>query len=336
MPGSDICHIPVGRARVYDYGMRGGRVARHGAVRFRWGRVAVVLVLGVVNLGVLGTDVFLVTQRNVTRPVTLGAALRRFRAQQGTDRAADPVAASALPATSTTNATTTTAASARHVSAVRAASGPAVSAAAPFGVPLEGVYAYRTTGGEQVNILDSSHSYPSTTYATVRRGTGCQWVIENDVIQEHTDRRQLCSASGQFLEIAQSREVTFFGKTDGGNYTCAPQLDMISAGEAPGSAHDSVCSDGNGMGARLHAVDLGSESVTVSGTLVTVVHVVIDGTLTGRAVGTSHDDLLLLAATGMTVSWTRSVDTVADAAFGAKAHYTEHASFFLLSLLPQR
>jgi hypothetical protein len=201
--------------------------------------------------------------------------------------------------------------------------------------PPEGVYAYKTSGGEQINILDSSHNYPAVTYATVRHAAGCNWLIENDVVQEHTDRRELCSVPGTLFEVSQSRYITFFGKTDGGTYTCDPELEMIAVGEPAGVARDGVCSDPQGDAARLRVVDLGTEQVRVGGTPVTVVHATVDGQLTGKAVGTSHDDLLLLAGNGMTVSWTRSVDSIADAAFGAKAHYTEHASFYLMSLTPQ-
>jgi hypothetical protein len=270
--------------------------------------------------------------------VTLGTALERFRAATAARPSSVGVAAPAVAPTVTQPLAATTSSSAlgrATAIAVAVPIAPTTTAATrPFAIPAEGVYTYKTAGGEQINILDASHSYPATTYATVRHQAGCQWSIENDVVQEHTDRRQLCSVAGGFLQIQQSRVITFFGKTDGGTYTCTPQLEMIAAGEPAGTVHDGVCGAADGA-AHLHAVDMGPEQITVGGTTVTVVHIVVDGTLSGRAVGTSHDDLLLLATNGLTVQWIRSVDTIANAAFGAKAHYTEHASFLLTSLVPQ-
>jgi hypothetical protein len=60
----------------------------------------------------------------------------------------------------------------------------------------------------------------------------------------------------------------------------------------------------------------------------------VDGTFTGRAIGTSLEELWLVPETGMTVRWDRKVDTNADSVFG-KVHYTEDASFELASLVPQ-
>ncbi|MHB8664274.1 MAG: hypothetical protein ACYDH6_16460 [Acidimicrobiales bacterium] len=318
------------------------RVSWHSRVRARdwWRRhLFSVTTLGVVSLAVLGTDMFLLTQRNVTKPVTFGAALQHFRETRVLTAGPAAVTTGGVAAASTASTSSATPVpSPTATNAVGSArSAGAVVAARPvaFGLPPEGVYSYKTSGGEKINVLDASHSYPPVTYATVRHKAGCVWQIENDVIQEHTDSRDLCSARGQFSELAQTRRVTFFGKTDGGTYTCTPQLDLVLVPEPAGTARDGVCADGKGSAARIHATDLGSQQVVVGGVAVTVVHTVLDSELSGRAVGTAHDDLLIVADTGMTVAWTRSVDTVADAAFGAKAHYTEQAQFQLLSLTPQ-
>lgn len=321
--------------------MHGGRVdgrARARARRRR--RVAGLVALGAVNIGVLGTDVYLLSQRNVTRPVTLHTALQQFRAGQAraVSTATSVAAARTRPPVAPTAAAT---GSATHPPSVASPQPPVPTAAAtptvaaPFGLPAEGVYSYRTSGGEKVNILDASHRYPSVTYATVRHLPACGWQIENDVIQEHTDRRDLCNSPGQLAEIDQSRIISFFGQTDGATLTCSPQLVLMKVGEPVGTPHDGVCHDGKGTVAHIHAVDLGIEQVSVDGAVVRVVHTVLDSRMTGRVVGTAHDDLQALATTGMTVAWNRSVDTVADTSFGAKAHYTERAQFQLVSLTPQ-
>jgi hypothetical protein len=144
----------------------------------------------------------------------------------------------------------------------------------------------------------------------------------------------LCSTPGALFQLDQSRYITFFGQTDGMDYTCAPRMEAVSVSEV-GATRDAVCADATGDAAHIHETDLGLTNVTVGGVTVTAYHVMLDSVLSGRAVGRSHDDMLILATSGLTISWHRSVDTLANAAFGAKAHYTEHAAFDLISLTPQ-
>ena len=51
--------------------------------------------------------------------------------------------------------------------------------------------------------------------------------------------------------------------------------------------------------------------------------------------GTANEDMWIAPQTGMTLRWVRAVDTLADAAFGARVRYTENASFYLESLTPR-
>ena len=319
-----------------------------GRTRRRRLRIAALVALAVANLAVLGTDLYLLTQRNVTRTVTFTSALQRFRqAGPGEARAtagavSDPLGSlgEAIPSGVVTSAggqaVTPVAVRSGPTAAAVSSGGPVVPprSAAPFAAPPEGVYAYRTTGGERIDILNAAHSYPSVTYGTVLHQGGCTWQLENDVIKEHTDRRRFCSASGQLFQLDQARYITFFGRTDGLDYTCKPRLELATGGDT-GASRDGVCSDSSGDAAAIHETDLGTSQVVVGNVTVAVVHVVLDSTLSGRAVGRAHDDLLVLAGTGLTVSWHRTVDTVADAAFGAKAHYTERATFDLISLDPR-
>ncbi len=184
-------------------------------------------------------------------------------------------------------------------------------------------------------MLGSARSYPSTTYATVTHGHGCEWNIENDVIQQHTDHRDVCGIAGLLTQIDQGRSVSFFGETEGFTYVCAPPLVMGRSGLVPGATFTTPCGDGHGNNAVCHETYLGPEQVQVGGVTEPALHAVIDGVLTGVATGTTHDDLVLDASTGMILSWIRSVSTDASAAFGVKAHYSEHASFTLLNLVPQ-
>lgn len=162
--------------------------------------------------------------------------------------------------------------------------------------PQEGVYTYRTSGGESISVAGTRHRYPERTYGSVRHRAGCGWEMENQVIEEHTDHRVLCSEPGRVLQLQQSR-------------------------------------DGQAMMTRTY---LGRGTIDVGGRPVEVEHIRIEGRFTGKATGRSLDDLLLLPDNALTVRWKRMVDTKADAAFGAQVRYEEQADFVLESLEPRR
>ena len=200
--------------------------------------------------------------------------------------------------------------------------------------PAQGVYAYRTTGGDQVSVAGASHDYPDTTYATVRHLDGCHWFVRNDVVEEHVDERTICNGVDAVTQVSQARWVTFFGKRDGMELTCEPPMVLARPNGLPMPEETSVCS-GGGTQAKMRRTTVGRERVAVGGAAVDAVRIVIEGTFTGKATGKSRDELWIAEATGLTLRWDRMVDTMADAAFGAQVRYQEQASFVLLSLTPR-
>jgi hypothetical protein len=307
----------------------------------RWLRAAVIAVV-LVDVAVLGTDAFLLSQRSTTTRVDLQDALVKFRATASATPSPS-VAGTAGPsavATAAASAPTSSAPAATSTAPVATSSSvPAeipVSSAptATSGPPADGVYAYATAGGESVSVLGAHHDYPAMTYAAVHRTGGCGWTIQSEVIKEHVDRREMCTQAGSVLQLLQSREVTFFGTTEGGAYTCTPPQVQTTPLDGPGSRFLGDCGDGHGSTAHLVRTTLGRGTVLVGGVAVEVVQIRVDGTLTGKVRGTSSDLLTLVAATGLPVHWVRSIDTLADA-FGTTVRYQEQARFDLQSLTPQ-
>ena len=302
-------------------------------------------------LGVLGGNVFVLTQRNKTTTVSAADALAAFRAEP---IAPGPVPAepgttvppvTVAPAGPTTTpvgppgATATTSAPAVHTAAARPAAQASSPATAPAAVPAtakpaQGVYAYRTTGGDQVSVAGASHDYPDTTYATVRHLDGCHWFVRNDVVEEHVDERTICNGVDAVTQVTQARWVTFFGKKDGMELRCEPPIVLARPNGLPMPEETSACS-GGGTQAKMRRTLVGRERVTVGGVAVDALRIVIDGTFSGKATGRSHDELWVAESNGLTLRWDRMVDTMADAAFGAQVRYQEQASFVLLSLTPR-
>jgi hypothetical protein len=305
-------------------------------------RVAIAVVV-LVDVAVLGADVYLLSNRSTTTQVDLQDALLTYRSAGngtpsvtpattgGAEVTVAPTIASASfgPAPSTPATAPPT-----SVTAPQPVGAPPTTAAAPqVAPPAQGVYEYRTAGGESISVLGADHDYPATTYSVVRRTGGCGWQIHSEVIKEHVDERTMCTQAAGVLQLAQSREVTFFGTTDGGTFTCDPPQVQTTPGDVPGARATSVCGDGKGSQAQLDRTTLGSDTATVGGLVVDVIRIRVTGTLTGRVRGTSLDLLTVVAATGLPVRWERSVDTLADA-FGSTVRYQEQARFDLVSLTP--
>jgi hypothetical protein len=158
--------------------------------------------------------------------------------------------------------------------------------------------------------------------------------MENDVIQQHTDKRRVCSERNRLSQLDQARYLTFYGQSDGADYVCSPPLVFVSPSTAPGSTSVGVCQDTKGNKATIHEQYVGRERRSVGGVSIDVVHVVGLSQLSGRANGKASDELWLAADDGMVVSWHRWVDTDANAAFGANVHYSEHATLDLESISP--
>ena len=314
--------------------------------------------VAVLILVVLGADLYVLAQRNATTQVDPEEVLAEFRRSAGSGPTDAPTVGrveTTAPAVDEPATTPTSQAArpmgtiepgVRHLSAPTAPAPPtAVGPSHPpavsvpvemHGLPAEGMYTYRTTGGERISVADASHDYPGRTYATVRHLGGCRWEHRSEVIEEHVDERVLCTADGAHLQLLQARTVEFFGKQDSGRVTCDPPQLLHTVGDASGTATTARCRDGDDVDVRLERTTLGRRTATVGGRTVEVVGVRIDGRMTGRVDGRSTDELWLVAATGLTVSWERSVDTLADAAFGARVRYREQATFELESLDPRR
>ena len=297
-------------------------------------------VLGLAIIGVLAGNLYVLSQRNVTTAVTFDDALRNFRAAGGTGASPVALAPASPDATPDGGAGAQVSIPRNDAQPVPGKPAPAadepqaVRPVAPFFRPAEGVYAYRTTGGESISVTGASHHYPERTFATVHYGDGCNWEIRNDVIQEHVDRRIFCSQYESLTQLVQERQVEFFGQRDGMTVTCDPPQLMSQTGEAISAVTTATCG-ADRLSVKIRRTVAGYGGIPVDGRTVPAVHILIDATFTGRADGTAHEDLWFTRDTGMTLRWQRTVDTVADAAFGARVRYQEDATFVLESLVPQ-
>jgi len=307
-----------------------------GHVAGRFGRIALALAAVVV----LGADLFIITQRKVTTPVTRTEALRRFRSGEAEAPTGDGGAASTTSSSTTIRVLGSPSANAPR-SANKAAASPAsantasvaTSPIGPYVLPREGVYAYRTTGGETISLAGASHSYPAETYGTVRSRGGCQWQTEFDVIKEHVEKHVVCSERGRLLDVETVRSITFFGRTETEDARCDPPLVDHTTDEPAGTTLRGVCRSSDST-INVALTFVGREPMRTGDQDVQAIHLDIHADLSGRAKGTDDDHMWLDPQTGLVLRWIRSSDADADAAFGATIHYRERATFVLESLTP--
>jgi hypothetical protein len=289
----------------------------------------------------LGADLFVVTQRNVTTHVRLRQALHQFRDQPASANlnvaGLRPAREIATPGPSRPSAPAPASSGSTAVAAPPATRGPVDGpvAAVPFTAPAEGVYAYETDGGESISLGGAHHEYPSTTYATVRHTDGGLWDVAWPLIKEHVDSYRFASGRGRALQLSEGQRVTFYGQTDGMTYTSDPPQVVADVNAAPNSHADFVFRGANQADyAENRLTYLGRERVRIGTATIEAFHTVIDATLHGKAEGRSRVEMWLHPDTGAVLKMRRTLDSTAHAVFGT-VHYAERATFVLRSLTPQ-
>ena len=284
---------------------------------------------------VLVADVLLLTQREQSTVVSLDDAVQGFRASESSETT-EATSTSAVPGQPSAPAPAAAPAAAATPTAPPAGKAgvttTAPATASPFRVPAEGVYAYRTTGFEEVSFGGGRHDYPARTFAAVRAKGGCDWDFEHRVLEEHVERRLQCSAPGQLTQKDERADVTFFGQTNSGNYTCDPALVVALAADQPGTKHTGTCRASDGQ-VVITTTFLGRERLTIGGVAVDALHLSFDGVMSGRADGTSRSETWLHQDTGLLLKTTRKVQTRAKA-YGTTIDYREEATYELERLEP--
>ena len=198
--------------------------------------------------------------------------------------------------------------------------------------PTPGVYSYRTSGSERLSLPGAARSYPSHTYATVRRGEGCRWTVDHPLLEEHVDHLERCTDTDALRVVADRTQVSFFGQTDNGEYRCEPPI-VEAAWRDPTAVERERCRDG-ASSADYVFTGRGVEAVDVGGRSMPARRIHLDTKLHGRADGTVTVESWVQPGTGLILRLTRDVDTDGHSAFG-DIHYTEHLDLTLESLTPR-
>jgi hypothetical protein len=219
----------------------GGRVGR----RRRWPWVVLGVVVIAVGAVVIARNVVF---RDRSRVVTTGQALDRYRRSASTT----------TPATSIVPTTTV------------AVSVATTELPAPA-LPDPGVYRYRTTGDESIDVLGGAHhTYPAESTITVTPD-GCGVRLRWDVLQERRDEWRLCPTPAGLAEAWTLQYHEFFKQPDPEELVCPADTLLLPIEPVAGAAWDAACTLANTPEPQ-HFEVVGHETVTVAGAPVAAIH----------------------------------------------------------------
>jgi len=297
------------------------------------------IAVGVAVTAVLTVDIAVVALHDKATPYDATQAVADFRRQ-----------ASATPGPSQATST----ASAAPTAAPTGSAGPSPTAlpqqsaaAVPSGAPAtarpanaagkrevtEGVYRYTTSGHEQVDLLGGArHDYPAETAVTYRRG-GCGDEDRWQPLKERYSSNTVCrGAHGLEARISIQRRE-FFNQSEEQVLTCAPGLVIVPDDPRAGQVFSGTCRSDDTV-VRLVVRVREVTTMTVGGRRIGVVHVSVDGQMTGATRGSTQREEWFTPE-GLLVRGTSTTETDRDTSAGV-VHYSEVYELRLNSLDPQR
>jgi hypothetical protein len=253
-----------------------------------------VVFLAIIVFCTAGGTCWAVFFRTVASPVSLRAALRLYKRDQ----------------------------SARTIGTVSSA----------FGL-TPGVFAYRTTGGETLSLLDQSRAFPARTSFVVSRAAGACSAAEWVPLVQHTETTTACPGAGHSLVV--SNFVTFeqiSGTTTTTLINCPATAYLLPPSAQPGARWSAVCRQVNpAENVTLDGVVLAPATLAVGSHRVPTVHVRLTLSFAGAVNGTSPTDYWISVSRGLIVRQ----QEVARIVQGG-IHYSEHMDTQLSSLTPAR
>jgi hypothetical protein len=196
-------------------------------------------------------------------------------------------------------------------------------------MPVPGVYAYRTSGGESLNLVGVARSFPPSTSMIVADGqcANVSWVP----ITQHTESTTVCnSASGALTVPKLVTDESIAGSTTTSTIDCPASTYLLPPAARPGQRWSAACSLANpAEKIMLAGQAIGPSKMEVGGHRVSVMHTRVTLTFTGAEHGTNPTDYWIVPGTGLIV---REHETVGVTQ--GSVRYSENMDTTLTSLAP--
>jgi hypothetical protein len=168
-------------------------------------------------------------------------------------------------------------------------------------LPAPGVYTYRTSGGEGLNLVGMTRSFPSSTSMIVADGR-CATISWVPILQ-HTEATTVCSAPNGALTIPKLvTDESIAGSTTKSTITCPPTAYLIPPAASPGQRWGVTCSLASpSEKIALTGQAFGQSIMMIGGESVSVMHARVTLDFNGIEHGTNPTDYWIDPVTGLIV-----------------------------------
>ena len=208
------------------------------------------------------------------------------------------------------------------------AAGPE-AAAVVDGLPVPGVYRYRTTGGERVSFLDYRRDYsPVTTRIVTRHGCG---VRETQLfLVQHVEYYDRC---GERL-VSYGTDIAYWWTHGTQDFTCDGGS-FDASGMRPGDRVEWQCGDEDTDAAQVTEY-VGDEEIEIDGRVVTARHTRWTTVFSKATRGTAVVDDWFDPRTGLVLMERRNIGLRVGSPFVGDLSYIDVSDYLLLSTEPAR
>ena len=208
------------------------------------------------------------------------------------------------------------------------AAGPAAAEEMP-GLPLPGVYRYRTTGGEDVSLFSYRREYPSVTVRIVTR-RGCGVREEQWFLVQHLEYYDRC---GPAL-VAYGTDIAYWWTHGTQDFTCEGGS-FDGSDLRPGEVSEWVCADEDTRALQTTEY-IGVEEVVVDGRRMPARHTRWTTTFSGATEGGAVVDDWFDPGTGLVLREERHIGLEVGSPFVGRLKYADNSTYELLSTVPDR
>ncbi|MGH9190594.1 MAG: hypothetical protein ACRD0Q_11275 [Acidimicrobiales bacterium] len=213
------------------------------------------------------------------------------------------------------------------VARFRAAGEPAARPAA--GLPVPGVYRYRTTGGERISFLEYRREYsPVTTRIVTRRGCGVR--EEQPFLVQHVEYYDRCG--GRL--VSYGTDIAYWWTHGTQDFTCAGGS-FDGSGMAAGDEVRWECSDEDTRASQTTEY-VADEDVEVDGRHLPARHIKWTTVFSGATSGAAVVDDWFDPATGLVLKESRNIALRVGSPFIGSVGYIDVSTYVLLSTTPLR
>ncbi len=203
-------------------------------------------------------------------------------------------------------------------------------------LPPPGVYAYRSSGNEQLSFGDIGRSFPSASEMVVTDSGGCSTMRWVPLVQ-HTESIAVCpGVAGAYRIESMSSDETIAGVKTTMVIRCPAATYFVPPAAKAGDRWRSTCASSGHQKVDVEGQVVGRASVDVGGRQMPALHTRLTLRFIGTESGTNPNDYWLSASDGLVLRQRETVDLSQSAGPLGSVHYQETMAIELRSAQPVR